>query len=383
MTPTRSKETARPSEPSRVTTIDLLRAVAAASVVLFHFGFSGPTVDNVRLIALPEFAAFARYGYLGVQLFFVISGFAIAYSSEGRTPASFAISRAVRIYPGFVFCMTLTFVIALTFGRPWFQVTASQWMANLVVAAPMLKQHYMDNVYWTIVLEIIFYFWVWLLMLAGLFPRHVYPTVVIWMLFSLANEFCIHSHILQKLFLTDQSGFFVSGLLLYQIYIGRRDAGLQILLACAAACATLQAVENVEWWRLETGTDFNDYVVATISIAIIAIVALALRIRDLRFGRGIAVAVGGATYPLYLLHLQIGYIIYLRLQGAYERRILVATIFLLMALAAWAISRFVERPSQQAFRWLLQNAGERSGVALGRRLGAGKRFQFTPRPSDG
>jgi peptidoglycan/LPS O-acetylase OafA/YrhL len=52
-------------------------------------------------------APWARYGFLGVPIFFIISGYVIAYSAE-RTAAAFAIARVSRIYPTFLFCMTLT-----------------------------------------------------------------------------------------------------------------------------------------------------------------------------------------------------------------------------------------------------------------------------------
>jgi peptidoglycan/LPS O-acetylase OafA/YrhL len=75
----------------------------------------------------------AKYGFLGVPAFFVISGFVIAYSAEGRTAVGFAIARFSRLYPNFVFCMTLTFLALLVWGPPHFEATPSQWFANLFI----------------------------------------------------------------------------------------------------------------------------------------------------------------------------------------------------------------------------------------------------------
>lgn len=147
-------------ERARVQALDLLRLAAVLGVVLFHYGFRGPTAQGVTLVALPELAPLARYGFLGVSIFFVISGFVIAYSAEGRTATGFAIARVARIYPGFAFCMTLTFLMTLAFGAPYFETSLAQWAANLAVAAPALRQPYMDSAYWSIVYEIIFYFWI-------------------------------------------------------------------------------------------------------------------------------------------------------------------------------------------------------------------------------
>ena len=74
------------SSESRVPSLDLLRLAAVAAVILYHYGFWGPTSNGVPQVALPYLAAFAQYGFLGVPVFFTISGFVIAYSAEGRTP---------------------------------------------------------------------------------------------------------------------------------------------------------------------------------------------------------------------------------------------------------------------------------------------------------
>src|SRR5690242_2971312 len=96
--------------PERVPALDLLRLVAVLGVAAFHYGFRGPTVQDMTYVALPELAAFGRYGFLGVSVFFVISGFVIAYSAEGRSGPGFAIARFARIYQTYLLCMTLTFL---------------------------------------------------------------------------------------------------------------------------------------------------------------------------------------------------------------------------------------------------------------------------------
>jgi peptidoglycan/LPS O-acetylase OafA/YrhL len=53
-----------------------LRLAAVAAVVLYHYGFWGPASNGAPQVALPHLAAFAQYGFLGVPVFFTISGFA-------------------------------------------------------------------------------------------------------------------------------------------------------------------------------------------------------------------------------------------------------------------------------------------------------------------
>jgi peptidoglycan/LPS O-acetylase OafA/YrhL len=184
----------------RVQALDLLRLVAVLGVVLFHYGFRGPTAQGITHVALPELASFARYGFLGVPIFFVISGFVIAYSAEGRTAIGFAIARFARIYPGFVFCMTITFLATLVFGAPHFETSLAQWAANLFIAAPGLRQPYMDSAYWSLVYEIVFYAWVAILIAVGVFRPHINVVVLVWLSISLLNELVLESIVIRKIF---------------------------------------------------------------------------------------------------------------------------------------------------------------------------------------
>ena len=57
----------------RVNEIDLLRFVAALLVVVFHYAFRGYAADGLTALPYPELASAAKYGYLDVQLFFLIT----------------------------------------------------------------------------------------------------------------------------------------------------------------------------------------------------------------------------------------------------------------------------------------------------------------------
>ncbi len=71
--------------------IDLLRITAALSVVIYHYTFSG-YVRHLTSIAYPALSIVTRYGYLGVDMFFTISGFVVLLSAWGRRPHEFVIS---------------------------------------------------------------------------------------------------------------------------------------------------------------------------------------------------------------------------------------------------------------------------------------------------
>src|SRR5690242_20023437 len=107
-------ETALPAPtrpPGRIAVIDGLRLVAAVSVAFFHFA-------GCALIAkvwgthprslFPVIYPVASYGWLGVDLFFMISGFVVCMSAWGRAVGVFARSRIVRLFPAYWPAVLLT-----------------------------------------------------------------------------------------------------------------------------------------------------------------------------------------------------------------------------------------------------------------------------------
>lgn len=330
------------TDSSRVPALDLLRLIAVGAVVLYHYGFWGPASHGVPQVALPALAPVAQYGFLGVPVFFAISGFVIAYSAEGRTSIGFAIARFSRIYPTFVLCMTLTFTATMLFGPGHFEVTAPQWLANLLIAAPMLGQPYVDTSYWSLVIEVVFYAWVTAFIALGLFPRRLDAIIVAWLAITFANELTIDAPIFEKVFMADDSGFFAVGLLIYQHYRGRRDARLWALSALALGTAVFQAVHKLERLGVHTHGTFDPRIVAAICVVSLGTVFLATRIKRVPLPAKVVVAIGGITYPLYLLHMQLGYVIFTATAPHHRPEIASAIIIAEAVLLAWLIWRFLE-----------------------------------------
>ena len=75
---------AAPVQPSpRFLFIDGLRGIASLAVVIYHLGPAGHLAGRLnQFVPVPIVAIFTRGG-LGVAIFFVLSGFVIAYSQRG------------------------------------------------------------------------------------------------------------------------------------------------------------------------------------------------------------------------------------------------------------------------------------------------------------
>ena len=102
--------------PPRLEAIDGLRGVACLMVVAHHCYFHGGryaypelNIGSWKTIALSQILF---YGYSGVELFFVLSGFCLAYPILNRLPQTpnwrrYFVSRIRRIYPPFLIAMVL------------------------------------------------------------------------------------------------------------------------------------------------------------------------------------------------------------------------------------------------------------------------------------
>ncbi len=332
----------------RIEGLDVLRLFAALSVLLFHYAFRGAAADDLTHVSLPALTPIAKYGYLGVDLFFVISGFVIAWSAEGRNWLQFSVARFARIYPAFVFCMTATFLVTLLLGLPRFETSAFQWAANLLVFSPALGAPFMDGAYWSIVYELVFYGWMALFIALGIFPRFIHLILIAWLALSMLNELALGSALLQKLLLTDHSGFFAAGVVLYLFRRGERGVLTWMLFGLSVLVAVDQVLIGAEWLRDQYRVTTSNAVLILGTLGAIAMVAAAASIRGLPFRAGVVAAIGGLTYPLYLLHQQAGFIFFNNLEDVLPAPAIVALTTAIMIVAAWAVWRFVEPPCRRA-----------------------------------
>jgi peptidoglycan/LPS O-acetylase OafA/YrhL len=114
----------------RVQILDSFRFIAVISVMLFHYTFRWVTSDNgVSIYPYGNaFGGLFRYGYLGVEFFFIISGFVISYTLENTDSlVSFCKKRFIRLFPPMLLCTIITFLFCQYFDDKNFFPSAHDW----------------------------------------------------------------------------------------------------------------------------------------------------------------------------------------------------------------------------------------------------------------
>ncbi|MFB9746058.1 acyltransferase family protein [Leifsonia shinshuensis] len=149
----------------RLAILDLLRLAAALSVVAYHWLFWGIEHGAIHSFGATPVSWLAAYGFLGVQLFFLISGFVIFLSASGREASAFAAGRATRLYPAYWAGVALTSATLLVTGQTAPLELLPKFLANLTMAPAVFRQPQLDGVYWTLTLELQFYALVFLFLL--------------------------------------------------------------------------------------------------------------------------------------------------------------------------------------------------------------------------
>ncbi|HEY6306936.1 MAG TPA: acyltransferase [Candidatus Angelobacter sp.] len=330
------------SSHDRIDIVNALRAFAAIFVAWGHFSGGQGRWLNWS----------GQYGYTGVYIFFVISGFIIPYSLYRggytlRNFGRFVFKRAIRLYPPYLISIPVSLLAANYVLRPLMpdaaiHVGGRQLLFHLVFLNDLTGVPWINVVYWTLAIE-----WQWYLLAGLLFGAMVsrnalvrfIPVAIAMVTYFLCTSDRIVPHTLP---------IFLIGVFVFQQKIGL--IGRERMLALIA----------VMLWAMRWPTG---WLVAGISVAtglVIAFVSFRHRIADF---------LGDVSYSVYLLHLPIGVGLIVWLAqllprtGSYLGVIDAAGMAASIAAAA-GLYRWVEKPAQEMSSRLRFVRADRRAVAL-------------------
>jgi peptidoglycan/LPS O-acetylase OafA/YrhL len=323
--------------------LDGLRLLAALCVVVFHYTFSGP-VGETTTVAFPELAGFSQYGYLGVDLFFLISGFVVLMSAWGRSPRAFAVSRLARLYPAYWVGIAATTLVTVTLGAGLFDVSIGQVLVNLTMFQAVPNVANVDVVYWTLWTEMRFYFLIGLLTLVGMTRTRVMIMLWGWLGLTALVQFAPVPGIADLVVQSEFSHYFIAGMALFLLYEYGINWQLALIIPLCLGNAVYRGIGYADAVGTRYGVEYDPVVIVAV-VATIFLVMTLIALRALRrLARPWQATAGALTYPLYLLHAHIGFILINLVGDAVNRYVVLTALIAVMCLAAYAVNRWVERP---------------------------------------
>lgn len=313
-----AEATTRPrrTPAERLIALDIFRGIAVLLVLLFHFT---ARIPPEHMAAAESPLLVINWGWIGVFLFFVISGYCISETlSRNEGAPLFLFRRAVRIYPAYILAVTIAFILVsltpvpeydLKSGTFYFiQSSGIEYIANLLFLRE-LGFPWIDGVYWSLLVELKFY-----VLIAALYAlvarlsraRQIFmPLSVVLAGIWLGAEIMqagLVAKLLKHLTIAPYLPFFALGMLLNTTAAGsppgrKRSATMQLALVTLICNAVLMLLDG----SIAALLAFN---------GLVASLVLTVFHAEFRqsFERKLAclVPVGLISYSLYLFHNNIG-----------------------------------------------------------------------------
>jgi len=341
---------------SRIAFLDGLRGVAILLVILYHAYVRWPELIPFGNM-FADFPLFA-YGWLGVHLFFIISGVVIFMTLEKcHNFQEFILRRWLRLFPAMLMCSIVIFATAPLFPErpagpvfygdllPGITFIESSWWAKLLG----LHVKDIEGAFWSLYVEVkfyvifgILYFGIgWRKAVAALFGLFCLSTIV-FVLREIAPT--LNTHLASKilsLVSAEYYGWFAAGALYYKYF---REGKKALLLSAIAIAFTSALVAGTYNWQ------------STLS-AILMVVFFTFSIKNTRVQAWLThpslLFLGFISYPLYLLHenimvatiIKIGH----QIPSAYAVFIPIFPIALVIGLG-WIVASYVEPWTREKIR---------------------------------
>tara|TARA_A200000159_G_C7338693_1_gene346242 strand:- start:84 stop:1073 length:990 start_codon:yes stop_codon:yes gene_type:complete len=320
-------------EKNRLLELDAIRGVAALAVVIYHYFKRYNDIYGHEYL-LVEWASLGKYG---VQLFFMVSGFVI-YLTLNRVekPADFLVSRFSRLYPTFWFSAILTFSVVFIWGLPGREVSIDQAIMNVFMFHQYMGIKHIDGVYWTLTIELTFYFWMFTFFVTGLLKYAEYLFALIILISILESRGVVEiSGLVNKIFIVQYLSYFLAGICFYKI-LNEVESKITYVVLFLCLVSTLFLFSKVVF-------------IITSVFYLFFYLAISGKLRFLTFKP--LIFLGEISYSLYLLHQNIGYVIINELYTYGINPILSISVAICVSIVlAYFTTKYVEKPSLIAIR---------------------------------
>ncbi len=287
-----------------IASLQALRALAAISVLLFHAAAGLPAnagFDLVKSICL--------HGFVGVDVFFVLSGFVVMHTASRVRSASdgraFALRRFGRIYLGYWPVLLLGVALSML-GIPALNA-AGQWWPSALLVEPTMERNVLPVAY-TLVYELWFYALTAgaLALIASDARRKQLLWAAVFLLLSwqvalIATSFDAWSKGQVPLPFA-MSGIHLEFLAGALTYVYSRHMTTIAMRFVGGTLIAIGLVALVWYWQLFGLTLVRALIGGALGVGAVLLALSASKPGNTRRGKGFLETLGDASFSLYLLH---------------------------------------------------------------------------------
>jgi len=320
--------------------LDVFRIIAILGMMLFHYTFRGFAADNYSILSFPILGEIFIYGYLGIYLFMMISGYVMSMSTPNKGLKDFAVSRLARLYPTYWIAVTLISVITLQIGADRFHVNLIQYIANLTMLNETIGINSIDGAHWFMAIVLKFNIIIAVVLLLRLMKYQEY-LAGIWLLLASILTF-YHLPIVGFFVMPEFAPFFVAGI----IFLSAKTQGWNlykyIIIIFSLLFSMYSLVENINNMQQHYHHTFSAFVISSIVLLFyLAFYLITIRKKSIHLPKAF-ILYGSATYPLFLIHHNIGYMIFNSLGEWCNKYLLLSITVIIMILVSLVIAKYTE-----------------------------------------
>ncbi|NTV06139.1 MAG: acyltransferase [Chlorobiaceae bacterium] len=299
------------SHPSRFENLDAARALAALLVVVMHVSENWARFDYSTHVIGPfliNLSHTAHFGSLGVNLFFLISGFVIPYSvsRSGITESKgFLLRRFFRIYP--LYLLNIPLGVMTTFWLWGKEFSVYDGILNALMVPNFFGRPFAEGLYWTLQVELLFY-----IICAVFISRADLRRIsVAWVflavsaLYFIAKKLLIPPHpIAILIFYLAGVRFILLGWLIRKFFESGKISWIDKALLLSLLVYYLLFMPYQAFHLMATDTDWMNSIIETLALLLFMFfLYLPVHLHRLAY-------IGRISYSIYLMHPVVMYIIY-------------------------------------------------------------------------
>lgn len=277
--------------------LQALRGVAALLVLLFHLTLNLESVASINFLN-----GFFEFGNSGVEIFFVLSGFIISYTSHtliatGRIK-EYIFKRLVRVYPIYWVVITFFFIPAIFLGLHSGYITS---FFNLLSTYLLFPKHLMINgVSWSLSYEVYFYALFALLIISRKF-LFVFYFIFSIVILQILGFLTFSDDLLSKFFFSPYVLLFFMGMIVFYLFDKKLfSPNPRVCLIGITLCVSAFLLYAQNFHQLPFSSLFYGLITA-----FLIFFSTNLEIAGNAKVPHLFVLLGDASYVLYLIHLPI------------------------------------------------------------------------------